>query len=484
MRRGGTIIKAFTLCIRNATVITMDTRRRVLHDTVIGIEGSRIVFVGPAEKLPRNIEAEKELDGSGMVVLPGLIDTHAHAGHGLTKTLGEGGAGIEGSWDVFMERIYFQGSTPEFWHAEAELSGLEKLKFGVTTGMSMLGSYPRYDDPVYWQAHVDGMARIGIRNILGVGTPNPPFPKTFRRWDADGNFQEYKLSHRDSFEKTREAVKAFNGLNDGISMCFPTPSGVGRRDPLSVEELVAQNRAMLDISEEFHVPVHAHSYAGDIKFAKRHFPFILGPRLSLAHCTGIDQEEVEILAETGTSVCSGPSTGSYIKARCPVVELMDAGCNVSFCTDASAPDRTYDLFEKMRIGARQHRFHFHDGEVLPAGKLLEMVTVDAARCFGLEDSIGSIEEGKLADIILVDIRKPHLTPLWHEPMRMAYQASGHDVDTVIVNGRVLMEGRKAAHVDEPAILEKASEEAWKALRRLGFERAAELPGNMWGVTHY
>ena len=477
----------YDLIIRNATVITMDQQRRILHDAVLLIRGKYIDFIGSgaaAAARLQNSQAEKIIDARHKVVLPGLIDTHAHAGHGLTKTLGEGGGAMGLEWDEFMERIYFRGSTPDFWHAEALLSGLEKLRFGVTTGMSMLGSYPRYDDEECWAAHVDGMAETGIRDILGVGTPNPPFPKTFRKWKGDETYNEYTLSHSDSFERTRRAVSLHRSANDGLSLCYPTPSGVGRRDPLSVDQQIAQNRAMKDISEEFDVPVHSHSYGGDIEFAYQHFPFMLGPRLSLAHCTGINAEEVKILADTGTAVCSGPSTGSYIKARCPVVELIDAGCNVSFCTDASAPDRTYDLFEKLRIGARLHRVHFHDSGILPAGKLLEMVTVDAARAMGLEDRLGSIEAGKLADVILVDMHKPHLYPVWHEPLRMVYQASGHDVDTVIVNGNILMEERRVTALDEDKILSRAADEAWLALKRLGFERATELPHNLWGTTHY
>lgn len=481
------MVHRYSIIIKNATIITIDQKRRILHDAAIFIKNNRISHVGTTLELKdllQKASADKVIDAAGKVVLPGLIDSHAHAGHGLTKTLGEGGTGIDDGWDAFMERIYFQGSTPEFWHAEARLSGLEKLKFGVTTGMSMLGSYPRYDSPECWSAHVEGMHAIGVRNILGVGTPNPPFPKTFREWNGQGGYREYTLSHSDSFAKTREAVKKYRTANQGLTMCYPTPSGVGRRDPLTVEQLIEQNRAMKDISDEYDVPIHSHSYGGDIEFAYQHFPFVLSPRLSLAHCTGITDTEIKILSDTGTSVCSGPSTGSYINARCPVVELIDAGCNVSFCTDASAPDRTYDLFEKMRMGARLHRVHFHDSGILPAGKLLEMVTIDAARALGLQDSIGSIETGKLADIILVDMQQPHLSPLWHEALRMVYQTSGHDVDTVIVNGRVLMEHRRVADIDETEVLKQATKEAWAALKRLGFEKATELPHNLWGVTHY
>ncbi|MBN2051685.1 MAG: amidohydrolase family protein [Spirochaetales bacterium] len=466
----------------------MDESRRVLRKGFIGIQGTEIVLVDSMDTLPPQVRAEITIDAEGMVMLPGLIDTHAHGGHGLTKTLGEGGVGIETDWDDFMEGIYFRGTTPEFWYEEARLSGLEKLKFGVTTGMSMLGSYPRYDDQVYWRSHVEGMAEIGIRDILGIGTPNPPFPKTFYRWiKRDGAYldhDEYQLSHEESFEKTRQAVRTFQNTNGGLTFCYPTPSGVGRRDPLSPAELTAQNRAMKDISLEFGVPVHAHSYGGDLSFAREHFPFILSPDLSLAHCTGIDEEEIKILADTGVGVCSGPSTGSYIKARCPVVELLEAGCTVSFCTDASAPDRTFDLFEKLRMGARLHRVHFHDNGVLPAGKLLEMVTIDAARCLGLQSSLGSLEPGKLADLILVDTRKPHLAPVWQEPLRMVYQASGHDVDTVVVNGKILMRGREVSHINQQTVLQRGEEEAWAALRRLGLEKATALPEKLWGVTHY
>jgi hypothetical protein len=101
------------------------------------------------------------------------------------------------------------------------------------------------------------MGEIGIRDILGIGTPNPPFPKTFRTWNADGSYREYTLSHRDSFAKTREVVRRFHGQIGGRSLCYPTPSGVGRRDPLTVAQQVPQNRAMKEIADEFGVPVHA-----------------------------------------------------------------------------------------------------------------------------------------------------------------------------------------------------------------------------------
>ena len=200
--------------------------------------------------------------------------------------------------------------------------------------------------------------------------------------------------------------------------------------------------------------------------------------------TGISDEEIRILADTGTHVLSGPMTNAYIKNRCPVVELLESGVNVAFCTDASAPNRTYDLLEKLRIGLWLHRSHFKDANVLTAGKALEMITIDAAKALGLDDELGSLEEGKKADLVLFDTQKPHLYPLWQEPLRLVYQASGHDVDAVIISGRLLMENRTVSTVDEQSILTAAQREAEKMLDRTGFRESAGMPKRFWKSTRY
>ena len=168
------------ILIHDTTVITMDEGRRVLYHASIGIKQSRISVICPADEA-KDFTVKKILDGSGLLVMPGIIDSHAHAGHGLTKTLGTGGIGMPGDWDDFMETIYFRGTTTDFWKAEARLSGLERLKFGVTTGMSMLGSYPRYDDLTYAQAHVEGNGRYWCARYPWYRSAQSPLSKTFRR---------------------------------------------------------------------------------------------------------------------------------------------------------------------------------------------------------------------------------------------------------------------------------------------------------------
>jgi cytosine/adenosine deaminase-related metal-dependent hydrolase len=146
------------------------------------------------------------------------------------------------------------------------------------------------------------------------------------------------------------------------------------------------------------------------------------------------------------------------------------------------PDRSYDMFRHMFQAMRYHRFYFKDPSVLPAGKVLEMVTIDAARALGLEKELGSLEPGKKADIILIDMFKPHLYPLNMPVYRVAYFANGNDVDTVIVNGEVLMEHRQVRTVNEAEVLEFVQKETDNALRRTHLEHLLAIPDKFWRVS--
>ncbi len=468
------------ILIKNCTIITMNENREIINNGVIATKDEKIVYVGLAKE-EDFFDAKKIIDGTNHLVLPGLIDTHAHAGHGLTKSLGEGG--VEDGWDQMMEHIYYRSTTDEFWYQEARLTGLEKLQFGVTTGVSMLGSSPRYDDMRFIDAHVKGMSEIGIRDFVCVGTPNPPFPKHFRIIENEKVVDEYKLGFEESFEITRETVKKHNNTNNGLTYACPGPSFIGKRNELTINENILINKTMNSIAKEFNTQLHGHSYGGDIEFLAEYVPEVLGDHVFTAHVTGISEKEIEILANTGVHVCSGPATNAYIRARCPVIEILDKGGSVIFCTDASAPDRNYDLLPKLRIGYRLHRSFFNDDKLLTPGKLLSMITIEAAKALGLDHKLGSLEKDKLADIVMINLDKPHLYPLWLTPLRAVHQASGSDIDTVIVNGVLKVEDYKFVDLDQKSILESAQLEAMKMIKRAGLEDKLRLPNNFWDL-HY
>jgi len=185
------------------------------------------------------------------------------------------------------------------------------------------------------------------------------------------------------------------------------------------------------------------------------------------------------VADTGTHIAHNPSAVASILARCPVTELLEAGANVCLGSDATAPDRSGDMFRHMQQCMHYHRTFHHDPTWLPPGRVLEMCTIDGARALGMADQIGSLEVGKKADVVLLDMRRPHLYPLNMPVFRIVYFSNGNDVDTVIVDGRIALQGRKAMLVDEDEILDDAQREAENFLDRAGMRDALAMPPTFW-----
>jgi 5-methylthioadenosine/S-adenosylhomocysteine deaminase len=219
---------------------------------------------------------------------------------------------------------------------------------------------------------------------------------------------------------------------------------------------------------------------GSVAFA--HTMGVLGPEALLSHSTGLTEDEIRICAETDTKIAHNPSAIASVLARCPAIELMDAGVTVALGSDATAPDRNGDMFRHMQQAMHYHKTFFKDPKVLPAGKALEMCTIDAAKALGLENDIGSLEKGKKADVVLVDMARPHLYPLHMPVFRLVHFANGNDVATVIVDGKLLMENGKVKSVNEAKVLERAQAEAELMLDRGKFRALLKTPATFWGHT--
>ncbi len=472
------------LMILHGTLLTMDIQRRIIYDGAIAIEKGRIFDIGTTKELNNKYNARKVIDASRKVVMPGLIDTHGHAGHSLIKTVAEN---VGDDWVPIVENFYKEGTTPDYWYIDGKLAALERLKFGVTCGVSYLGSCARTDDSIYGLKHCEGVSKIGIRDVLAIGPGRPPFPNKYVEWKGNASKEIYASFER-NLEVTEEIIQKVTKSKNRIDCTMSPPSitigsltSDGRvQDLPDVEDKV---EAMKHIIEKWNLKLHSHAYSPQIKFAADKLN-LLGPYVSLVHCTGLLKEEIHILARTDTKVCHAPSARSIIPIRCPVVELLDAGVTVSISTDGSSPDRTFDLFKELRMAMTIHRTFFKDESIMPPGKVLEMVTVDAAKTLGYENDLGSLEVGKKADIIIIDMMKPHLVPFFMIPQRVAYEVSGQDVETVIVEGEILMENSIVKKVNENSILESAQEEAENAVVRGQLEKYMKIPKNFWGKSRY
>ena len=468
------------LLIRGGTVVTMDPARRVIPDGAVAIEGGRIQAVGPAAALPQ--AAARVIDASGHAVLPGLIDGHAHAGHGLVKTLA---GGDSGAWMAACQRIYTLASPPAFWRAEARLAALERLRFGVTTGVSLLGggdSVMRTDTPDAGAAHCAAVAEIGIRAIAAVGPTRPPHPRTYA--DADG--REHAVSFEQQLETCGRLIEDWHGGAEGriaIATLMPVYREVVH-DPAAVALIERQGRAVRELGRRYGTLFHQDGHrSGSIAMAHAMFG-LLGPDAFLSHCTDLTDADIDALCATGTTVVHNPSAIASVRGYCPVPRLLDRGVTVFLGSDGTAPDRSGDMFRHMFQCMRLHQREHRDERLMPPGKLLEMVTIDAAGALGMADRIGSLEPGKLADVVTVDLHKPHLYPPDMPVWRLACFANGQDVDTVVVGGRVLMHGRQVPHVDADDVLASAAVEADAMLDRSGLRGLLAEPASIWGAARH
>ncbi|MBM3134123.1 MAG: amidohydrolase family protein [Chloroflexi bacterium] len=475
------------ILILGGIVITMDPQRRIIEDGAVAIGGDRIVDVGTSKELEAKHSANKVIDASRKVVMPGLFDGHGHAGHGLVKSMGSDQSAL---WYQACEKIYSEGSTEEFWYAEALLTSLERLKFGTTCGVTFLGggeSVMRTDDPAFGDRHCEAVQKIGIREFLAVGPRRPPFPRKYSHWCGDAR-RDIMVTFEDQLKTCETLIQRWHKKANGrinICMMFPThhPESVCL-SKTQYQDLLGQAQAVRQLTKRYGVLFTQDGHTrGTVKFAHEELG-ILGPDALLSHSTDLTAEEIQICKLTDTRIVHNPSAVASMVGRCPVPELLDAGVTVILGSDGTAPDRSYDMFRHMFQCMRYHRTYYHDPSYMPPGKVLEMVTIDAARALGLEEELGSLEPGKKADVILVDMFKPHLYPLNMPVHRITYFASGNDVDTVIVDGEVLMENRVVKTMDEAEVLKMAQKATEEMLDRTQLGELLKIPEGFWGHSKY
>jgi cytosine/adenosine deaminase-related metal-dependent hydrolase len=351
--------------------------------------------------------------------------------------------------------------------------------------MSLLGggdSVMRTDEPAYGDAHCAGAAAVGGRSVVAIGPTRPPFPRTYARWNGEAR-RDYPVSERQQIETCRTLIERWHGAAEGriaIALLTPTLREEHRAsmDAATYREAVRQAQEVHALARERGL-VFTQDGHGTGSVAMAHEMGLLGPLTLLSHATDLTDEEIRICGGTGTCIAHNPSAIASILGRCPVPELLEAGVTVCLGSDATAPDRSGDMFRHMQQCMHYHRRHFRDPSWLPPGKVLEMCTIDAAKALGREREIGSLEPGKKADVILVDLRRPHLYPANMPEFRVTYFANGNDVDTVVVDGRLVLENRKAVLVDEDAILDRAQAECELLIERLGLRDLLKTPDTFW-----
>lgn len=477
------------LLLVHGTVITMDAGRNIIYEGAVAVHNGRILDIGLSAVLLEKYKAQQTVDCSNHCILPGLIDVHGHGGHSLFKTIAMDN--LE-QWMPIMTNTYNHYVTDDFWYYEGKLSALERLKAGITTGVSVMGSTPRSDDPIFALNHAKAYNEVSIREIVCTGPANPAWPKLYSRW-VDGKRMTKEIEYAEVLKGAEAVIEALHHANGDRTRAFITPfvivtsiEGSGPTPPSRLHQLTEhdryQARKIREIARKYETRIHSDAFGGMIHMAVQDKDYtLLGPDVHLQHCRGISFDEAKILADTGTNVSTSPSV-TQIQARTPIVELIELGATVAISTDGTSPSTSFDMFQAMRKTQLIHQAAMCDEHYLPPGKLLEMVTIDAAKCIGWDDELGSIEIGKKADLITVNMKQAHLTPETMHVHRLVHQAVGGDVNHVIVDGKVLMDERKVTTVDENRIIEEANAEALETIERAGLEKYMTPSKYFWGHT--
>lgn len=456
------------LVVEGGSIITMDPTRRIIRDGAIAIKGDRIAAVGKREELRSQYRGARVLDASHHVISPGFVNAHVHFYHQMHRGLSPDR--LDGNeWSNYVHEYFAPVITAENEVWAAYITLLELMRSGTTTFLGM-GSYNPL--PV-----MEAIQRVGLRGFEGK-----------RNYDYVDFEHSWLAADTDTcMRENEEVMERFAANLDGglIRPCVDVV-GLGRY----TDELIVRAKELADRYGAI-LNLHQCVFPGEVESIKRRTGYtpivrlhklgILGPNVVLAHMVNVSDEEIGILAETRANVVHNPGTAlklSYgITQAGKFPEMLEAGVNVAIGTDAGDCINYMDIVRAMYLAAVLYKDIRADARVMGAEVALEMGTVNGARAVGLQEEIGSIEVGKKADIVLFDADNPEWQPLHNEPYNLIYGASGAHVDTVIVDGKIVMEGRQVRTIDEREVLARVKE-----LSRSVLERSGRQPPTTWPIV--
>ena len=419
-------------------MITEDPAHRVIENGAVAIAGDHIVGVGTRAEIDAKFQAKQRLDRPDAILAPGLINTHTHAAMSLFRGIAD-----DLKLQEWLEKFIFP--------AEAKNVSADFVRWGTRLGCleMLLGGTTTFTDMYYFEDVVaEATKEAGMRGVLGETIIG--FPVADAKTPAD------------SLKFTEGFLTRF------------------RRDPLVVpavaphalytnsDETLKASRAL---ANKYEAPLVIHlsetKKENDDAQAQRHMSptkvldslGVFNGRTVAAHCVWVDDADIAILKARGTGVAHCPSSNMKLASGvAPVVKMLAMGLNVGLGPDGPAgSNNDFNLFEEMDLAAKLQKVTLNDPQVLPAGQALEMATIGGARALAMDKLIGSLEEGKRADLILVRLDRPNAVPLYDAVSQMVYALKADDVRDVMVNGKPVVRDGRILTLDERAILAKAAE---------------------------
>jgi 5-methylthioadenosine/S-adenosylhomocysteine deaminase len=432
--------RAVSLVVTGGTVVTMDGARTVIPRGAVAIDGARIAAVGTAADIARRFTGRTVVDATGQVVLPGLINTHTHAPMVLYRGLADDLALMD-----WLQQYIFPAEaktvSPAFVRTGTRLAALEMIQSGTTT----------YADMYYFEEEIAAVTKAaGLRGVLGQTVIQFPV--------ADAKTPQEALARAEAF------IAKYK--DDPLIVPAVAPHALYTNDRATL-------LAARDLAERHGVPLLIHLAETEDEVAQARekggmsptgylesFGFWTGPHVLAAHGVWVSPDDITTLVRRGVGVSHNPESNMKLASgAAPVAGYLAAGAKLGLGTDGAASNNDLDMFEAMRQASFLAKHTTRDPRAVPAATALEMATLGGARALGREQDLGSLEAGKLADLITVRMGRARQTPLYDPVSHVVYTSRGDDVDTTVVHGKVLMQGRVVRTLNAAAVLAEARKAA-------------------------
>jgi 5-methylthioadenosine/S-adenosylhomocysteine deaminase len=446
----GTRMTAVDLLVLNGTLVTMDQGHRVIEDAGVAIKNGRIVAVGQRKDILRRFTSSQTVDARDKIIVPGLINGHTHIPMTLFRGLADD-LDLQDWLTKFIFPAEAKNVSEEFVRAGTRLGLAEMIRGGTTT----------YCDMYYFEdAIADETARAGVRGVLGETVIDFPVAdnktnaeamayveKFVQKWKGHELITPAVAPHA-PYTVSEEHLKAVRAFSDRTGAPIVTHISETKREV--DDSLKAKGASPID-------------YLARIGF--------LNERVIAAHVVWPNAGEIAILKRAGVGVVHNPQSNMKLASGvAPVPQMLKDGVKLGLGTDGAASNNDLSMWEEMDTVAKLHKVFSGDPKVISAEEAFELATIRGAQALHLEKDIGSIETGKRADLVLVERDALNQIPLYNVYSHLVYATKASDVQTVIINGRIVMRDRRLLTLDEAAIKQKASvyrEQVIKSLASIG-----------------
>ncbi|MBM4274547.1 MAG: amidohydrolase [Deltaproteobacteria bacterium] len=425
-----------SLLLEGAWVLTQNDARQIFSPGAVAIRGAEIAAVGPPAALKARYQPAQVRSYPLGLIMPGLINAHTHAAMSLFRGLAD-----DLPLEEWLNNYIFpaeRGLNGEYVFWGTKLAVAEMLLSGTTTFCDMY---------LFADAVAQAAAETGIRAVVGEVLYDFPSPN-YGPPDAGLRFSENLVQVWEGHPRVQVAIQPH-----AVYTCSP--------DLLQKCQALADKyntRLIIHLSETPREVADCQARYGVTPVAHLNRLGLLTPRLVADHAVALTEEDMDLLAASGAGVAHCPESNMKLASgMAPVAELLARGVPVCLGTDGCASNNNLDLFQEMDTAAKLQKVRYLDPTLLPATAALDLATRGGARVLGLEKEVGALAPGMKADLVVLDLDQPHLTPLYDPYSQLVYAAGGADVQTVVVHGQVLVQDRRLLGFDLEETLARARE---------------------------